>query len=169
MNALTAAQLRADFDRSFAAALADVAPSREDFLSIRVGEDRHALRLTEVAQLMPLTAMTPLPGPLPVLLGIIGLRGAIVPVYDLRRLLGHAASQSPHWLVVAAGEPAVALAFDLFDGHLRLSHATQLGDAGHDTPRRNVRELLNTADGVCPVVSLASLRESIKTMVQRSV
>lgn len=167
MNASTAAQLRADFDRSFAAAQGDAAPSREDFLSIRVDEDRYALRLTEVAQLMPLAAMTPLPGPLPVLLGIIGLRGVIVPVYDLRRLLGHAAAKPPRWLVVAGGDPAVALAFDMFDGHLRLSHATQLGDAGHDAARRHVRELLNTVDGVCPLVSLASLRESIKTMVQQ--
>jgi hypothetical protein len=93
----------------------------------------------------------------------------IVPVYDLRRLLGHAAAKPPRWLVVTGGAPAVALAFDMFDGHLRLSHATQPGDAGHDTARRHVRELLNTADGVCPLVSLAWLRESIQAMVQRSV
>ena len=166
MTAHTAAQLRADFDRGFAEATQAAAASQQDFLAIKVDEHEHAVRLSEVAQLLPMAALAPLPGPLPSLLGIIGLRGAVVPVYDLRMLLGGAATQAPHWLVVAAVEPQIALAFDNFEGHLRLSSDLHVREADGEANRRHVRELLHCGESVRPVVSLASLHESIKTRVQ---
>ena len=60
-----------------------------------------------------------MPTPVTGLLGLAGLRGAMVPVYDLRALLGVNPVDEPRWMVTAAAA-TVAFAFDGFDGHLRL-------------------------------------------------
>ena len=167
MTGQTAAQLRADFDRAFAEPLRESASSRDDFLTLKVDELLHAVRLSEVAQLVPLPALTSLPGPLPALLGVMGLRGSLVPVYDLRLLLRSAASRTPRWALMAAGEPVLAFAFDSFEGHLRLSTTSHLSEADGEARQRHVRELLQVEERICPVVSLASLRESIRSLVQQ--
>ena len=52
--------------------------------------------------------------------GIAGFRGASLPVYDLQACSAIRARQTPRWLVIAAAAP-VALAFEAFEGHLRVS------------------------------------------------
>ena len=163
----TAAQLRQDFDGSFAKPLHGETEPQEDFLAIRLGADAHAIRLADIANLLPLTALTRLPGPIPELLGITGFRGAIVPVYDLGALLGYAAQEQSRWLVIAAAG-SVALAFDAFEGHLRLARSASAPQHSTESSRRHVQEVLRTSDRVRPVVSVASILETIKTMAQQS-
>lgn len=167
----TAAQLREAFDRSFAEAVRDETETNADFLAIRLGGEVHALRLAEIAHLLPLAALTRFPSPLAELLGVIGFRGAIVPVYDLRALLGHAVQEAPHWLVITEAEP-VAFAFDAFDGHRRASRASCARRAdtgtGTETTRRHVHELLHWDGQVRPVVSIASVLDTLKTLVQQA-
>jgi hypothetical protein len=151
----TAAQLRQAFDASFAEPLREATVPPEAFLAIRVDADPHALRLADVASLLPLDAVTPLPSPLPELLGVIGHRGAVLPVYDLRTLLGYPGAAAPRWCVVLAAAP-LALAFDGFDGHLRVPR--QHGE------RLDVLQL----DGqVRPVVPTAALLATLTAAAQR--
>lgn len=163
----TAAQLRQDFDHSFAEAVRSETEPKEDFLAIRLGGEEHTIRLDEIANLLPLAALTRFPGPLAELLGVIGFRGVIVPVYDLRALLGYAAQDMPNWLVITKAQP-VALAFDAFDGHLRQSRASSARQADTETARRHVQELLRTGEHVRPVVSIASVLETINALVQQA-
>jgi chemotaxis signal transduction protein len=163
----TAAQLRQDFDRSFAEPPRGEIEPQEDFLAIRLGADAHAIRLADIGSLLPLTALTRLPSPVPELLGITGFRGAIIPVYELGALLGYAAQELPRWLVIAAAAP-VGLAFDVFEGHLRLAREASASRHGTESLRRHVQEVLRTSDRTRPVVSIASILEAIKTMVQQS-
>lgn len=175
-HAGSAAQLRHDFDQSFAQAPQEApeAAGSEDYLAIRLGADPHALRLAEIASLAPLAALTRVPGPCPELLGLIGSRGRLVPVYDLRALLGYAAPALPRqapggppgtqglprWQVVLAAQP-VALAFDGFEGHLRLPRQAAAADSGQT--HRHVREVLHAGPaGVRPIVSLESVLEVIR-------
>jgi chemotaxis signal transduction protein len=164
----TAGQLRQDFDRSFGAAVHGETEPEEDFLAIRLGGDAQAIRLAEIACLLPLGAVTRFPSPLPELLGIMGLRGAIVPVYDLRALLGYSASDSPRWLIIAAAWP-VALAFDTFEGHMRLARAASAQPLRIEPSRRHVHEVLRTPQLFRPIVSMASILETIRIMVQQAV
>ena len=115
----TAAQLRRAFDQSFAEAARTETAALVDFLAIRQGADPHALRLADIAHVLPLSTITRFPSQLPELLGVIGFRGAIVPVYDLRMLLGYVRQEPARWLVITAAWP-LALAFDAFDGHVRV-------------------------------------------------
>lgn len=151
-----AAELRQAFDRSFAEAPAADAALFDDFLAIRLGADPHLLPLAEVARLLPLRGLTrlpsPTPGAAPELLGIVGIAGAVVPVYDLRVLLGYPAGEPPRWIVVCAGAP-LALAFDAFDGQLR--HPREAGPSTR-------AQVLRTAGQARPVVAVASILANIK-------
>jgi chemotaxis signal transduction protein len=83
-----AAELRETFDASFANAHAAEPPPELDLLEIRVAEHGYALRLSQVLALHADRKLVPVPGPRPELLGLVGMRGVVAPVYDLRLLLG---------------------------------------------------------------------------------
>jgi purine-binding chemotaxis protein CheW len=53
-------------------------------LSFALGEHRYGIASTAVAEIIRAVAITPLPGAPAVVEGIIDVRGAIVPVFDLR-------------------------------------------------------------------------------------
>jgi purine-binding chemotaxis protein CheW len=58
-------------------------------LVFRLGQERYAIEVREVAETVPLTRCTPVPGSPPQFRGVINLRGEILAVLDLGRLLGH--------------------------------------------------------------------------------
>ena len=107
-------ELRQSFDRAFAEELVPRRDEALSLLSIRVGRDRHAVRLSDVAALEVRCAVTPVPSDQPELLGIAGLRGAVVAVFDLAALIGASAGEAP-WLLLAKGAP-VAFAFAELEG-----------------------------------------------------
>jgi len=157
-------ELARAFDADFARAATVRTADNEDLLAIRLGGDPYALVRSELAGLFADKAVTPLPGAAPGLLGISGFRGAVVPVYDLRRVIGGPAASAPlRWLVTAAAAP-VALAFDGFDAFLRVPRdtiASHAGAAGH--VRRAVRR-----DGqVRQILDIASIVEAIRARARR--
>jgi len=162
-----AAELRAAFDRSFAAAAAQAAPS-EAFLAIDVAGDPYALRLAEIAGLHADKAVTALPGSPPDLLGVAGFRGVLVPVYDLRALLGYAAGPPARWLAVARGKARVGLAFDRFDGHFAVSPDAVV-QGGQPVPSRpGLDGTLQEGGRPRHVIGLGALIESIGRRVQKN-
>jgi chemotaxis signal transduction protein len=100
--------------------------------------------------------VTPLPGPVPALLGLAGFGGTIVPVYDLAALLGHPGPDRPRWLVLAAGAPPLALAFAELDGHVRVPAAAIVTD-GHAGPD-GVRGMVTLPGGTRPLVDVPATR-----------
>lgn len=70
--------------RARPAAVAAAVPS----LIVRIGEERFAIELGELTEVIGTGACTPVPGSPPQLAGVINLRGEIVLVWDLARLLG---------------------------------------------------------------------------------
>lgn len=147
------------FDRSFAVARPAAPPTPRDHLTVRIGGDPYAIALLDLAELVPLPRLTALPGSPSECLGLAGLRGAAMPVYDLRVLLGYTpGGDAAPWLAILA-KARVALAFDAVEGFLRLPHEAE-GDAA--SAQRHVHHVLRSADGVLPVLDtdaiLASLR-----------
>jgi chemotaxis signal transduction protein len=115
-----AAALRREFDDAFAAPLDLDRPATEDLLAIRVAGDPLAFRLAEIALLVADRRITRLPVADPACLGLAGLRGTVVTVYDLAVLAGYRPSPSPRWLVVTAGAARIALAVEQVEGHVRV-------------------------------------------------
>ncbi len=164
---LRPAELRLAFDQSFAAAPQAELLEFEDLLAIGVDGDHYAIRLSEISGLFVDKTVARLPSPLSQLRGIAALRGALVPVYDLRALLGYSAGESPRWLVVAARTP-VGLAFDAFDSHLRMPSTAIAAAESAEHSRQHIREVLRSEERAWPIVSMASLIEAIARLARRA-
>jgi purine-binding chemotaxis protein CheW len=115
-----AEDLRDNFDRAFAAAPELPAPAHVDLLRVRVAGEPYAIVLSEIAGLHVDLHVVPMPSPAPELLGVVSVRNAIMPVYDLRAVLASAAGPPPRWLVIGRCTPVLGFAFDGFDGHARV-------------------------------------------------
>ena len=158
-----AAALRDAFDGTFARPPVSGNTEAEDLLAIRVAGQPYALRLNEITGLVSQSPVVAVPAGTPALLGVTGIRGAVVPVFDLPLLLGFAPDPDPPWLVLCGAEPAIGLAFAGFEGYLRLDpEAFQTG--GDATPRDPfVQTLVATADGVRAVLSVPRLITAISS------
>jgi purine-binding chemotaxis protein CheW len=156
-----AAALRAAFDASFAAPPAGEAGARVALLAIRAGGEPAALRVLETAGLLPARRIVPVPGRRPELLGVSGLRGSLLPVFSLARLLGRSeAGDEPRWVALAGVDQArVGLAFAAFEGHL-LVPAQDLAVAAEEG-RGHVAAVARLAGGPRPVLSVASLLRAV--------
>lgn len=161
-----ATQLRRDFDRSFAESPPPARAASVDLLAVRVGEHPYALRLSAIAGLFADKKLTPLPGATPEFLGIAGFRGAVVPVYDLRVLLGQPGRGAPRWLVVAAASP-VGLAFDALEGTLRLPPEAITPQRPGESARPHLRDLVRTAGPDAPLRPLVELDSVVASIRQR--
>jgi chemotaxis-related protein WspB len=71
------------------------------FLLLQLGEHRYALEASQVAAVLPLVAVMPIPQAPPALAGIFNYHGAPVPVIDLSQtLLGRPALRRLHTRIV---------------------------------------------------------------------
>jgi len=161
MSEVTArlAALREEFDASFARPLRSHDDDQAELLAIQAGGRPYALRLSQTSGLYPDRPVTPLPGPLPALLGLAGFGGAITPVYDLSALLGHPVPDRPRWLVLAAGTPSLALAFHDLDGHVRVPSAAIVTE-GHEGSGC-VRGMVPLPGGIRPIVDVVAARNVV--------
>jgi chemotaxis signal transduction protein len=161
--------LRHAFDRSFAEAPRSDAAPFEDLLEITVGTMPYALRMTEVFGLFADRKITLLPSTVHELLGITGLRGSVLPVYDLAALLGHSvAAGTPRWLAVAAALP-VALAFEGFERHQRIRRDAIVPHVHRDSQVRHVRDMFQSRGAARPIISIASVLEVITSRARAGV
>jgi chemotaxis signal transduction protein len=156
------ADLRGDFDRSFAEPARGHDEEHAELLMVRAGDRPYALRLSQTSGLYPDQRVTPLPGPITALLGVAGFSGAIVPVYDLAALLGHPTPDRPRWLVLATGSPPLALAFHELDGHVRVPSASIIAE-GH-AGSGSLRGMVPLPGGTRPIVDLPAARAAVHNL-----
>jgi chemotaxis signal transduction protein len=153
----TVAALRRAFDRSFAAPPPAGLAMFEDFLAIRMGEAPYAVRLPEIAGLHAGRKIVPIPRTAPELLGIVGLRGTLVPVFDLHLLLGCPEGAGLRWLILVSAPQPVALAFEQFEGYVRIPGAPQPAR----TTSRHISGAVLVAGVPRPIIDMASVLEAI--------
>jgi len=152
MSELSAAALRRAFQRSFAEPVEAGAEVVEDYLAIRLGGDPHALRLADVACIAPWRPLARYPSPAAGWLGLAGVDGAVLPVYDLAQLMGYARGPALRWMVTA--KAAVALAFEAFEGQFRLSR-----EPGAGSP-----QVVQGPGGARPVVPVDALVATLRSL-----
>jgi purine-binding chemotaxis protein CheW len=61
-----------------------------------IGKERYGVDLSDVAEVLALLPVTPVPGAPPIFSGVINVHGEIRPVVDLRRLLGMQTVSNAH-------------------------------------------------------------------------
>lgn len=158
----SAAELRATFDAAFARPAE--APGRDvvALLALRAGGEPVAIRVLETAGIMAARPIVPVPSPRPELLGVSGIRGAVVPVYSLARLLGRRDEGAPRWVILAAaGAERVALAAPAFERHVLVPAADIRPAPGSGAAARHAPEVLRVAGAATPVLSVPSLIRAI--------
>lgn len=69
------------------------AAGHAQFLTFRVGTEEFGVEILSVQEIRGWSGATPLPHTPPHLLGVINLRGSVIPVVDLRRRFGTAAAE----------------------------------------------------------------------------
>jgi purine-binding chemotaxis protein CheW len=154
--------LREAFDASFAAPPRSGRREATALLAIRVGGEPLALPVAEIAGLLPARPIVAVPARRAELLGISGLRGAVLPVFALARLLGVPDAEPPRWFALArAGEgERVALALGVFEGHV-LAPAGALHGAPPGSAGRHVAGLARLDGGARTVLAVPSLVQAI--------
>jgi chemotaxis signal transduction protein len=157
----TAEQLRRAFDAAFADPAAAARRDLVSLLGLRVGGERVAVRVLETAGLVQARKIVPVPSRRAELLGVSGLRGAVVPIYALSRLLGRPDDGEPRWVVLSGGEERVGLAVAALDRHLLVSVQDLAPAPGGDDPRAHVRELAAVGRDRIPVLNVSALVRSI--------
>ena len=159
----TAATLRRLFDESFAAPISSQSERYDTVLAIRVGAQRYGLRLAEIGGLHVDLKIVAVPSPAPQLLGLVGIRGTMAPIYDLAALLGYPPASAPRWAVLARGSGSVGFAFDAFDSQFKVP-ATSLadGDIERVASRQHLRGAVQVAGSLLPIIHLASILLTLK-------
>jgi len=130
-------------------------------LEISFGTAAYALRKADISGLFVDRIVTPLPTAVPALLGITGVRGEILPVYDLGAMLGYPVRAARwRWLAIAAGTP-VGLAFERFARHVRVRRDAVVPQQAGRQRIQHVSELVRVHDRLIPVVSVVSILDAL--------
>ena len=158
----TAAELRNEFDRAYAISLSsDQSEQTENLLAIRLGGDLYAIRVNEIIGLAKDRKTIPLPGPIPELLGVAGIRGGLVSVYSLAALLGYGLNgNSGRWLALCGTEEPFGLAFSDFEGYIKVPFAQVY--AQNNVIREHVKDVARTEDSVRAIVNISSILDTLK-------
>jgi chemotaxis signal transduction protein len=149
----SAEALRRRFDQSFACAAGSSPERVEDLLAIRVGGDPHVLRLSQIAGLSAGLKIAPVPSPVGSLLGIVGVRGMMAPIYDLGMLLGYSPAADPRWTVLVRAPQTVGFAFETFESHLQVLTSSVTG------------ETVRAAGALRPIVDMSSVVAMLKGQI----
>lgn len=151
-------RLREEFDASFSDAPTECSVTTIDLLVVGVGEDRHAVKLSDCGGVLSDRAVALVPSDVVGFLGVAGHRGALVAVYDLGWILRRVSIQAPRWLLLDAAE-AVAYAFSTFDGFYRVAmDAVVDASGGEGTARVGTQSL--------PLIDLIRIRNSVRIQLQ---
>jgi chemotaxis signal transduction protein len=163
-----ASELRSTFDASFAKAHAAELPPELDLLEIRVAEQGYALRLSQVLAVHTDRKLVPVPGPRPELLGVVGLRGVVTPVYDLRLLLGYQANKPPRFVAEVRARAPFAVAFELFERHLRVAESdVTLAIASTNSKHEFAAGGVKSASGLLSLLDLSAIFQEVTSGSRR--
>lgn len=97
-------------------------------LEVVLDEVRYAVEADRVAEIAPRVLVTPLPDAPPPVLGVVTVRGELVPVVNLRHRLGHALREprlEDHFVIARGARRTVGLVVDRALG-LREIRASEL-------------------------------------------
>lgn len=165
----TASQLREAFDRSFAFPPSLVSLDIEDLLMLRVAGDPYVIRLLDITEILMDRSVVSVPAATADLLGLAGIHGGIVPVFDLSSILGYGPDpESPRWIILCGSEEPIALAFSDFEGYLRLPRSAIHANDNHLTKRGHVKYVNQVAaisDGVRAVISIPLIMANIRQQI----
>ena len=156
----SAAEMRRAFDELFARAPVGATTKADELLAVQLGTDRYLLPLADLAGLVADRRVVALPSATAAFLGVVGVRGAIVPAWDLATLLGYPATErSPKWLAITK-TPRIGLAFASFGGQLKRPSSAGLPAERHEGA--HIREAVRIEGVVYRIIDVRSILAAIE-------
>ncbi len=157
-------KLRREFDRTFASPPVPTSEEWEDLLLVRIAGDPYAIRMRDIMGILAKRTIIPVPAEAPGLLGLVGIRGEIVPVFGLSSWLGYGVdADSAVWMIVCGTDEPIGFGFSEFEGHKRLEKsAIHLYDKSQ-SPRQYIHEMAAIEAGVRPVIAVSLVVASIRS------
>ena len=125
-------QLASAFDHGFSLPFMSPRQEQRDFLVLRLGTHWYALPVDELAGVQNKKTIQFLPAAPPHCIGLAGVRGRLVAIYDLSALLGSAPSDRLCWLVQPKADPEIALLVPKAERYLRVPTASIVEHAEAD-------------------------------------
>ena len=155
-----AAELRRDFDGAFAEPMRPRAAT-EELLALRCRGRAYGVRLSQSGGLFADKTITEIPGAPAALRGLVGFRGAILPVYDLQLLLGLGSAETHRWLIVVAERP-VALSFEHLEGYLQVPQTDLVAHSDASAGGAHCRDVARLEGGMRPILHMPFILETIE-------
>lgn len=113
-----ALQLKREFDEQFSIPRLFTPEKSEEFLIIRVGPARFALRARELGGMFRCPHVTPFPSGHKAVVGLAGIQGSVIVVYSIGTLLGAASAPTEGgWILLRRTDRSSALLFDAPEGY----------------------------------------------------
>jgi purine-binding chemotaxis protein CheW len=141
---------------------AETAAESGQFLTFALGEEAYGVEILRVQEIRGYTAVTPIPGAPPFVKGVMNLRGAVIPVVDLRRRLGmDEAPCTPLTVVVVVtvGPRVMGLVVDAVSDVLEVTPGAieATPDLGGEVDTRLVSGLAKTPERLVMLLDLERL------------
>lgn len=161
----SAALLKEDFSLDFTHPPETFKEPGERFVLIRLSNRRFALKMTEITQLHPAGQILKAPGSFPNALGVVGLRGHLVPVFNLAYFVG-IDTQTHRWLAHVLPRPGTysdefAITFEQQEGHREI----QLNDiypmSQTDKKWKCIQSLFRIESEMLEIINLTCIAEEI--------
>ena len=146
-------------------------PDLLEVLAFALAGERYAVASGYVAEVGGLTDLTPLPCVPPFVMGVMGLRGRILAVLDLRRLFGlpsRGLTELDRVLVLSGGGQELGLLVDSIDG-LRSVRVAELQDGLPTLTGVRERFLLGVTGDLVAVLDGRRLLEDASLKVEEQV
>ncbi|MCK5796550.1 MAG: chemotaxis protein CheW [Deltaproteobacteria bacterium] len=154
-----------------------------DLVVFKLGQRRFGFEVDEIREVLRLATITRIPLTPPTFLGAMHVRGQVLPVIDLARLVGEASHRplagasclrvlrDTHHLLFQVGRVEEVVAFD--DDEVAFDETLSRGDGGSDDPalRGLATRTILTARGAIPLLSveeiLARLSRELDELLRR--
>jgi chemotaxis signal transduction protein len=147
--------LRRAFDESFTRPFALRSSSAHELLTVICGRERIAVDASELSFVEPRIDFTALPGAPPGCVGVAGVRGKLVVVYELSRLLGYEPVEGAHSVLISREEPSLGFSVQRIERYVRVEDEKIHRIEG--AAAEPVYAAARLADGSMPVLSPSRL------------
>lgn len=161
-----AEEMRRAFDQTFASAPSLEAADLISLFAIRLSGERFVLRMDQIHGIARSRPIVPVSSRISELMGIAGMRGALVPVFSLAALLGLPRTEECAWLAIIQGDSPMALAFDALERRMEIRRTSLYEDAS--PARRHVRQVAQLGNEACAVIDVPSLVAVIRKLAEPS-
>ena len=136
--------------------------SEVEFVTFSAGEQSFSLEITQVREIRRWSPVTALPHAPPEVLGVMNLRGSVIPIYDLAARFGLGPTrENPRNVIVVAmhGSQTVGLLVEAVSEILSVARdqIQDMPDLHSDMARTSITGVIPIEDGMTRVIDLGAV------------